>query len=172
MDERRPPDRDGLYETDFFRWTQEQAAALRRAAAERVNAPLDWENLAEEIESLGKRDRREMRSRIRSIIEHLAKLAASPAQDPREGWLDEVETQRSDLEQVLRDSPSLRRDVAPVVEDELDRGFKAAATALRRHGEPEGRLIPWKQRGFTPDEVLTPGWFPSQDPTQASQDPR
>ena len=45
-----------LYGEDFVRWTEEQAAALRRAKGS--NPPLDWENLAEEIESLGKSDRR------------------------------------------------------------------------------------------------------------------
>ena len=47
-----------LYDHDFFLWTKEQAAALRRA--KESNLPLDWENLAEEIESLGKSDRREL----------------------------------------------------------------------------------------------------------------
>jgi len=51
------PETGELYEHDFFLWTQEQAAGLRRAKAS--NLPLDWENLAEEIESLGKSDRRE-----------------------------------------------------------------------------------------------------------------
>ncbi len=43
----------GLYDQDFVRWTEEQAAALRRAKSS--NQALDWENLAEEIESLGNR---------------------------------------------------------------------------------------------------------------------
>ena len=58
----------GLYDEDFVRWTEEQAAALRRAKGS--NLPLDWENLAEEIESLGKSDRRELRSQITRILRH------------------------------------------------------------------------------------------------------
>jgi hypothetical protein len=42
-----------LYEEDFVRWTEQQAAALRAAARAGTNLPLDWENLAEEIDSLG-----------------------------------------------------------------------------------------------------------------------
>jgi hypothetical protein len=42
-----------LYEEDFVRWTEQQSTALRKAAGFRTNLPLDWENLAEEIESLG-----------------------------------------------------------------------------------------------------------------------
>ena len=57
-----------LYDRDFVLWTEEQAAALRRAKGS--NLPLDWENLAEEIESLGKSDRRALSSQIRRILHH------------------------------------------------------------------------------------------------------
>lgn len=43
-----------LYEEDFVRWTEQQAAALRAAARAAINLPLDWENLAEGIDSLGR----------------------------------------------------------------------------------------------------------------------
>ncbi len=69
---------DGLYEEDFYPWTREQAAAGRA----RANA-IDWEHLAEEIESSGNSDRRELSRRLGTIIEHLAKLEWSPAVDPR-----------------------------------------------------------------------------------------
>lgn len=47
------------YQEDFYAWTQEQAAALRAEAALRSNAPVDWENLAEEVESMGESEKRE-----------------------------------------------------------------------------------------------------------------
>ena len=68
-----------LYDHDFLLWTREQSKLLREAAERRVNFPLDWENLAEEIESLGKSLRSELRSRLRTIIEHLLKLEHSAA---------------------------------------------------------------------------------------------
>jgi hypothetical protein len=55
-----------LYDEDFVRWTEEQAAALRQAKGS--NLPLDWENLAEQIASLGRSDRRELRSQITRIL--------------------------------------------------------------------------------------------------------
>ena len=73
-----------LYDEDFLRWTEEQAAGLRRAKVS--NLPLDWENLAEEIESLGKSQRRELGAQIRRILHHLLKLEVSPAEEPRAGW--------------------------------------------------------------------------------------
>ncbi len=63
------------YEDDLFAWTQEQAALLRAHAVDGI----DWENLAEEIESMGRRDRRELKSRLRVILLHLLKWQAQPS---------------------------------------------------------------------------------------------
>src|SRR5260221_11170598 len=79
-------DLPALYDEDFVAWTEQQAQALRSVARGSTNQPLDWENLAEEIESLGKSDRRELRSQIYRIVQHLAKLQFSPAIEPRHGW--------------------------------------------------------------------------------------
>ena len=46
------------YDEDFYAWTQAQAQEIRRAGAERLNAPIDWENVAEEIESMGRSESR------------------------------------------------------------------------------------------------------------------
>ena len=43
-----------LYEQDFVRWTEQQARAIRDASTARINLPFDWENVAEEIDSLGR----------------------------------------------------------------------------------------------------------------------
>ena len=123
------PEGSELYDQDFFLWTQEQAAALRRAKA--ANLPLDWENLAEEIESLGKSDRRELRSQIRRILRHLFKLEASSAAEPRAGWRSTINDSRSDIEDVLRDSPSLRREVESFVSEEARLAAKFAADQPR-----------------------------------------
>jgi uncharacterized protein DUF29 len=102
-----------LYDRDFVLWTEEQAAALRRAKGS--NLPLDWENLAEEIESLGKSDRRELRSQITRILRHLLKLAVSPKSEPRGGWRSTIRDARVEIEGVLEDSPSLRREIADII---------------------------------------------------------
>jgi Domain of unknown function DUF29 len=126
---------DNLYETDFFAWTEQQAEALRRAGVARVNAPLDWENIAEEIESLGKRDRREAMSLVKSILEHLIKLAASPATEPRAGWRKELGAFRDQLAGVLDDSPSLRRALPDWIVAIWPRAMAAARENLAENGE-------------------------------------
>ena len=147
-----------LYDRDFFLWTEEQAAALRRAKDS--NLPLDWENLAEEIESLGKSDRRELTSQIRRILRHLLKLEASPATRPHAGWRSTIIDARSQIDEVLSDSPSLRREVDRLVKDQLAAAAELAASDLGQHDEqPDLVRARLEKGGFTVEQILG-DWFP------------
>jgi hypothetical protein len=118
-----------LYDEDFYAWSRQQAALLRDGRF----AELDLEHLIEEVDDLGGALKRSVRSRIRTIIEHLLKLEHSPAQDPRGGWYDTIITQRSDLLDEF--TASLRREVEPDFLKLYGRARTDAATALRKHGE-------------------------------------
>jgi hypothetical protein len=147
-----------LYDRDFFLWTQEQAAALR--AARKSNLPLDWDNLAEEVESLGTSQRTELNSQVRRILRHLFKLEASPAADPRAGWRTTVRDARIEIEDLLEGSPSLRREIDAVMKRQNASAAKLAAYDLEDHGEPAEAL--WarlEKGGFTAQQVLGE-WFP------------
>jgi Domain of unknown function DUF29 len=76
---------------------------------------------------------RSVRSRMRTIIEHLLKLEYSPARDPRSLWQDTIAVQRSDLEDDL--TPNLRTRIEAELPKQYERARAAAARALRRHGE-------------------------------------
>jgi hypothetical protein len=119
------------YEDDLFAWTQEQAA-LRRAHAA---SGIDWENLAEEIESMGHRDRRELKSRLRVILLHLLKWQAQP--DLRgSSWRKTLLTQRVEIRDLLQQSPSLRREVPHLMRDAyLDAAKEAMAETGLRDGK-------------------------------------
>jgi hypothetical protein len=156
----KPDDPRELYEEDFVRWTEQQSSALREAAGAGVNLALDWENLAEEIDSLGRSQRRELRSRISVIIEHLLKLEYSSAHDPRRAWIDMIARERSDIELLIEDSPSLRGEAAQMVEGEIKRAIRNAARALVRHGEPAPeRIAKLSAATYTEAQVLG-DWFP------------
>src|SRR5262245_17378437 len=139
----------GLYDEDFVRWTEEQAAALRQAQSSpsagvgNSNLPLDWENLAEEIESLGKSDRRELRSQITRILRHLLKLEVSSAAEPRAGWRATINEARSEIEGLLEDSPSLRRETEGLIGKQMRAAARLAADDLRLHGEPAAAIEAW-----------------------------
>jgi hypothetical protein len=144
-----------LYDDDIVLWSERQAALLRRrAAGELLNDDeLDWPNLAEEIESFGKRDAREMASRITTILIHLIKLEVSAATEPRAGWRNTILTQQSELQLLLRDAPSLRDRVPAVIADQLDMARKRAVAELASHGERV--IVDLGPITFTPGQVVT-----------------
>jgi hypothetical protein len=149
-----------LYDEDFFAWTRQQAKALRAAARSRTTQPLDWKNLAEEIESLGKSDRRELRSQIRRIIHHLAKLEHSSTSYPRSDWQVSVIDARSEIGGVLDDSPSLRRQISRLISGETGKALELAILDLQKYGELDAsELRAFRQARYTVDQVLG-DWFP------------
>ncbi|MBV9862679.1 MAG: DUF29 domain-containing protein [Alphaproteobacteria bacterium] len=151
-----------LYETDFVLWSQQQGDALRRAARSGTNLELDWENLAEEVESLGKSDRRELRSQILRIIRHLVKVEHSPAIEPRRGWKSSIRDARDEIRTLLQDSPSLAREVDRYVAEQTERGVRQAIEDIEERGEI-GSLDLSRLRGasYTPEQVLG-DWFPGE----------
>jgi hypothetical protein len=101
---------------------------------------------------LGKSDRREMRSQNRRIHWHLFKLDASPAADPRAGWRTTIRDARVEIEDVLRGSPSLRREVEDFVSEEAGRAAKSAAAAFEQHGDAV--RVRLEKGGFTAEQDL------------------
>ena len=77
-----------LYDRDFFSWTQAQAQALR--AQGRGSNSVDWENVAEEIESMGRSELHTLESLVVRIIQHLHYLRATRAMQPVAGWRREI----------------------------------------------------------------------------------
>jgi Domain of unknown function DUF29 len=139
-----------LYDTDFVRWSEEQAAALR---AGRLDI-LDLEHLAEEIDSLGRRDRRRLKARLAVLVMHLLKWRYQP--DRRSGsWESTIRTQRSEIRQLLDDSSSLHPEVPAFIEERYDiaRRNAAAETGLPLASLPA-------DCPFSGDEVLAEEWLP------------
>ena len=149
-----------LYDHDFVQWTEDQAAALRRAKTAGANLPLDWENLAEEIESLGKSQRAALRSQLRRILRHHFKLDASPAIEPQRGWKESIRDARVEIDDILKDSPSLRREIGRLIKEQTPIAADLATADLGGHGEsPDPVQARLKTGGFTADQVLG-DWFP------------
>ena len=147
------------YDSDVYAWSQRQGDLLRRlAAGERVNdVDLDWPNIAEEIETVGRSERTAVASHIANIIEHLIKLQASPATAPRAGWQATVKRARIEIESLLGDSPSLRRVVGDLVARETPTGRRLAEVALTEHDETP--RVDVHTLTYTEDQVLGE-WFP------------
>jgi hypothetical protein len=150
---------DQGYDTDLALWADNQARALRDAGHAGTNLPIDWENIAEEIEALGKSQARELASRLRTILVHLIKLQASPATEPRGGWRETIVEQRSEIERVIEDSPSLRQAIGRIVVKEIGTARHQASAALTDHGEMPN--IDLDHLSYSEAEVLG-DWFPGE----------
>ncbi|AWK86636.1 DUF29 domain-containing protein [Azospirillum thermophilum] len=145
------------YDDDFYAWTQEQARLLREAASERSNSPIDHENLAEEIEGMGRSDARALNSALMRVIEHLLKLDHSPAAAPRAGWRSSVINHRIEALEQLETSPSLRNRI------ELERAYRnalrLAADGLARDGIAPHALP--AECPYTLGQLLDHDWWPA-----------
>jgi hypothetical protein len=138
------------YDDDFFAWTQKQARLLR----ERELADVDAENLAEEIESMGKSDRREIRNRLVMLLTDLLKWQFQPRRRTK-GRTGTIVDQRQQIEQVLEDSPSLR----PVVPEYLARAYRRARDVAAAETDLKETVFP-DECPYTPEQILSEDFLP------------
>jgi hypothetical protein len=99
-----------LYEIDFYAWTQEQAILLREQQWSRV----DLANVLEEIESLGKQQRQELRNRLGILLGHLLKWQFQPDHRSK-SWRATVREQRYRIRKLLDESPSLKTHILEAI---------------------------------------------------------
>ncbi len=142
-----------LYETDFSLWIQHTVEALKQQDFDRV----DWDNLIEEVESMGRREKRELKSRLLVILEHLLKLMFWKSEKPQnaKGWRNTVIEQCNQVDLILEDSPSLK---PWLVESFVESYAKARQQTLQKYGLP-GDLFP-TQPPFSLEDVLNADWLP------------
>jgi len=144
------------YDDDFYAWTQYQAEVLRTLPTS--DNRFDREHLAEEIEDLGKSERDTVESQIVKILEHLLKLAYSPADRPRYGWMGSIADARRILRKRL--TPTLRRYVEDDLAELYRDGREAAELSLRDHGEHDAAVILPASCPFSLDRILDREWYP------------
>jgi hypothetical protein len=104
---------DGLYDTDVLAWSEHQAALLRRLAhGERLNDTIDWENVIEEVESVGRSELRACESLLRQTIIHLLKLHLWPDSAAAAHWAAEVLGFLADAQRSFSPSMGQRIDLS------------------------------------------------------------
>ncbi len=144
------------YEDDFYAWTQYQAEVLRSLHVS--DNRFDREHVVEEIEDLGKSERDAVRSQIRRIIEHLLKLANSPADPPRFDWMETIDDARQTIADKI--SPTLRRDAEAVLDKLFAEARRRAARGLRRYGEADAADALPQTCPYSLDEICQEDWYP------------
>ncbi len=95
---------DSLYHRDFISWCEDTAAKLRSRELDN----LDFDNLIEEIESLGKSERRELKNRLRVLLAHILKRMYVNTPENFNGWELTIIEQRKQIQGLFQDSPSLK----------------------------------------------------------------
>jgi hypothetical protein len=138
------------YDEDFVLWTERQATLIRARRFELV----DWKNVAEEIESLGSGDLRQLGNRLDVLITHLLKWQFQPEARSR-SWRGTIRTQRGRILRLLKQSPSLRQRVAREAQDGYER---AAATAADESSLPRVQFPP--SCPYTVENLLDEEFFP------------
>jgi Domain of unknown function DUF29 len=113
MNKHSPLPHPTLYDSDYFLWSEHQAALLRQGKL----ALLDIENLAEEIESLGKSDRRALMSQVNRLLVHLLKWQFQ-AERRTASWEKSIRSARRSMIRILEDSPSLKGALSGRLEKE------------------------------------------------------
>ncbi len=123
---------DGLYERDFLLWSEAQADLLRRlAAGERVNAAIDWLNLIDEVEDLGRSEVNACKSLFQQALLHLLKLQAWPGSRSAGHWRAEIVVFLADAERNF--TPSMRQMI------DLPKLYSKALIAARLETDEAGQ---------------------------------
>ncbi len=139
-----------IYEEDFYAWTVQTAALIRQGNW----AAIDRENLAEEIESMGRSEKRELISRLAVLIMHLLKWQFQPSKRST-SWEGTIIEQRKQLKLLLADNPSLKYAADDRVIDAYDIAIYAAMreTRLKKSTFPS-------QCPYTFSQVLAENYWP------------
>lgn len=140
---------NSLYEQDFYMWIETTAKQLKEGKFDEV----DLTNLIEEIESMGRSEKRELKSRLIVLLMHLLKWQYQP-EKRSESWRSTISEQRICIEGLLEDSPSLKPLISEVFDDCYQKARLKAAdeTGIKLNFFP-------KESPFSLEETLQVSFF-------------
>ncbi len=138
------------YEQDFYSWTQEQAALLRAGRL----TDLDIENLIEEIETMGRSEKRELESRLTVLLLHLLKWKYQPERRGK-SWNLTIKGQRIEYINVLTDNPGLKSQLETIFESAYKLALVKASSETGIDEDVFPSSCPW-----TFAEVTNPAFYP------------
>lgn len=144
-----------LYDIDYQLWLDQTVAQLKA----REFSQVDWENLIEEIESLGKSDKRAILSYLIRLCEHLLKVKywESEREACFKGWVQEISNFRLEIDLLLQDSPSLK----PFLRENFMAAYQKARKNLLKVSLLTTDLVS-EEPSFTLEQVLDEDWLPWQ----------
>lgn len=139
------------YDRDFYAWAIENAELLKQKKFEEI----DVDNIAEEIESMGKSNKRALFSHLSVLIAHLLKWEFQPVRRSR-SWMLTIENQRFELTDLLKESPSLKREI----ELQLEHAYSKALIIASEQTGIEKKDFP-KACPFSLEQCLNDDFLPN-----------
>ncbi len=140
------------YDTDFYGWTQEQAALLKAGRL----SELDIDNLLEEVETMGRSEKRELDSRLTVLLAHLLKWQFQPIRRGR-SWQLTIEGQRINFSETLDDNPSLK----PKLDTILNKAYAKAIIKVSQETGFDKKTFP-DACPWMLSEILDDNFYPDQ----------
>ncbi len=149
------PKQSSLYDRDFQEWLDQTVVQLRT----RDFQSLDLENLIEEIESLGKSDKRSLSSYLMRLCKHFLKLRYWESERARcfRGWRLEIANFRLQIQAILKDSPSLKN----YLQGNFSLAYRNGRKLFLNASDLDAHLIP-VEPDFTLEQALDEDWLPWQ----------
>lgn len=141
------------YEKDFYAWTVHNAELIRHGKLSEV----DLENVAEEIESMGRSDKRELINRLAVLIMHLLKWQFQP-KGHSSSWMTTIKNQRMDITDLLDESPSLKHEL----DLKLSKAYEKAVINASDETKLSEKTFP-KTCPFTLGQCLDSNFFPKNN---------
>ncbi|MGY2795257.1 hypothetical protein ACVWVQ_002337 [Thermostichus sp. MS-CIW-36] len=145
-----------LYDCDFYAWTQEQAALLRSGQWDQLDIP----NLVEEIEALGRQERRELVNRLGILVGHLLKWQFQPQQRSKSRIATIIE-QRQEVQELIADNPSLKSYLV----EAMNKAYQKSVLLVAKETPLSLDDLP-AQCPYTLDQVMDPNFYPEQESPQ------
>ena len=140
------------YHSDFYAWLIHNASLMRQGKF----AEIDVENIAEELEAMGRSEKRELVNRLAVLLAHLLKWAYQP-QKRTNSRRYTIREQRKKLLQLLKDSPSLKHDLDITMSDAYETAILKAARETRLDESHFPKECP-----FSLQEILSNEFYPSE----------
>ena len=138
------------YQKDYYGWLQTNAQLIREGKFSEIDA----ENIAEELESMGKSEKRELSSRLTILLMHLLKWQYQTVRRST-SWRNTIAVQRIDIHELLEDSPSLKSEIS----DKITTAYEKAKLAAEIETGIEKDSFP-AECPFTLDQILDETFLP------------
>jgi len=137
-----------LYDQDFYAWTQRQIELLQAQQWEQV----DIHNLIEEIASLGKRERQELRNRLGVLLGHLLKWRYQPEARSK-SWFYTIKEQRQEIKRHLQENPSLKPYLKEAIEISYEKGLNLVGKETPLDPEQLPQVCPFSEAEILEESV-------------------